>query len=133
MSDLRMGAVEAKFADIIWEHEPVTTAELIKLCEKELNWKRTTTYTVLRRLCERGIFQTEDRMVTSLMSRQEFYSVRSEQFVEDTFQGSLPSFLAAFTSRKQLTLEEIQEIQSIIDSCSEKSASKSSTERKGEE
>ena len=124
MSELRMGVVEAKFADIIWEHEPVTTSELIKLSEQTLNWKRTTTYTVLRRLCERGIFQTENRTVTSLMSRQEFYSMQSERFVEDTFEGSLPSFLAAFTARKSLTPEEIREIQKIIDSCSEQTKEK---------
>ena len=116
MSELRMGVVEAKFADIIWEHEPVTTSELIKLSEQAINWKRTTTYTVLRRLCERGIFQTENRTVTSLMSKQEFYSMQSERFVEDTFEGALPSFLAAFTARKALTPEEIQKI---IDSCSQ--------------
>ena len=121
MSELRMGVVEAKFADIIWEHEPVSTSELIKLSEQALNWKRTTTYTVLRRLCERGIFQMENRTVTSLMSRQEFYSMQSERFVKDTFEGSLPSFLAAFTARKPLTPEEIREIQKIIDSCSEQS------------
>lgn len=118
MGELRMGAVEAKFADIIWEHEPVTTAQLVKLGEEALNWKRTTTYTVLRRLCERGIFRMEDRIVTSLMSREEFYSRQSEKFVEDTFAGSLPSFFAAFTSRKKLSIAEIQEIQKIIDSCS---------------
>ena len=114
MSDFRMGMVEAKFADIIWANEPVTTRQLVTLCEEELNWKRTTTYTVLKRLCDRGIFVTDNSVVTSLISKDDFYAIQSENFVEDTFKGSLPAFLAAFTSRKSLSDDEVQEIQEMI-------------------
>ena len=114
MSDYQMGVVEAKFADIIWENEPVGSGELVKLCEEKLNWKKSTTYTVLRKLCERGIFQNQDGAVTSLISREEFYAVQSEQFVEETFSGSLPAFLAAFTTRKKLSSEEISELEALI-------------------
>ena len=115
MSELRMGAIESRFADMIWENEPVPSPELVKLAERELNWKKSTTYTVLKRLCERGIFQNQGGMVTSLLSRQDFYAVQSEKFVEETFSGSLPAFLAAFTTRKKLSEEEIAELQTLID------------------
>ena len=115
MTDYKLGAVESRFADIIWSNEPMTTGELIKLCEKELNWKRTTTYTVLKKLSEHGIFQMKEKLVTSLISREEYYALRSEQFVAETFQGSLPAFIAAFTKRKSLTEQEIAEIREMID------------------
>lgn len=115
MSELRMGAIESRFADMIWENEPVPSPELVKLAERELNWKKSTTYTVLKRLCERGIFQNRGGVVTSLISRQDFYAVQSEKFVEETFSGSLPAFLAAFTTRKKLSEEEIAELQALID------------------
>ena len=115
MSELRMGAIESRFADMIWENEPVPSPELVKLAERELNRKKSTTYTVLKRLCERGIFQNQGGMVTSLLSRQDFYAVQSEKFVEETFSGSLPAFLAAFTTRKKLSEEEIAELQALID------------------
>ncbi len=115
MSELRLGAVESRFADIIWRHEPLHSRELVKLCEQELNWKRSTTYTVLRRLCDRGFFKNEDGIVSALMTRQEFYAMRSERFVDETFDGSLPAFLAAFTQRKKLTKKEIDELQRLID------------------
>ncbi len=114
MENAKLGAVEARFADIIWQNEPLTTRELVKLCEKELNWKRTTTYTVLKKLCERGIFLTENSTVTALISREEFYAIQSEKFVEDTFGGSLPAFLAAFTARKALTDEEVNELRRMV-------------------
>ena len=101
MGDLTMGAIESRFAEMIWEREPVGSTELVKLAQQELEWKKSTTYTVLRRLCERGIFQNRDGIVTSLISRQEFYAVRSEQFVEETFSGSLPAFLTAFYHQKE--------------------------------
>lgn len=119
MNEIKMGVVESRFADIIWEHEPLATSELVRLGEEELNWKRTTTYTVLKRLSERGIFQNNNGTVTSLISREEFYSMQSEKFVEETFQGSLPAFLAAFTKRKELTKDEIAEIRRLIDSYGE--------------
>ena len=115
MSEQRMGATESRFADMIWENEPVPSPELVKLAEQELSWKKSTTYTVLKRLCERGIFQNQGGMVTSLLSRQDFYAVQSEKFVEETFSGSLPAFLAAFTTRKKLSEEEIAELQALID------------------
>lgn len=114
MSELRMGAIESRFADMIWQNEPVTSPELVKLAAKELDWKKSTTYTVLKRLCERGIFQNNDGTVTSLISKQDFYAVQSEKFVEDTFSGSLPAFLAAFTTRKKLSDAEINELQELI-------------------
>ena len=114
MENARLGAVEARFADIVWKNESLTTRELVNLCEKELNWKRTTTYTVLKKLCERGIFLTENSKVTALVSREEFYAIQSEKFVEDTFDGSLPAFLAAFTARKALTDEEVNELRRMV-------------------
>ena len=114
MSELRMGAIESRFADMIWQNEPVTSPELVKLAAKELDWKKSTTYTVLKRLCERGIFQNSDGTVTSLISRKDFYAMQSEKFVEETFSGSLPAFLAAFTTRKKLSEAEINELQELI-------------------
>lgn len=119
MADMRLGVIESRFADIIWQKEPIATGELVKVCEKELNWKRTTTYTVLKRLSERGIFQNQDGTVVSLISKNDFYSIQSEQFVEETFDGSLPAFLAAFTARKSLSKEEIKRIREMIDSYEE--------------
>lgn len=114
MSELTMGAIESRFAEMIWQREPVTSPELVKLAAQELDWKKSTTYTVLRRLCERGIFQNNNGVVTSLISKQDFYAVKSEQFVEETFSGSLPAFLAAFTTRKKLSDAEINELQELI-------------------
>ena len=119
MDDKKLGLVESKFADIIWRSEPLHSRELVKLCESELNWKKPTTYTVLRRLCERGIFQNEGGMVTSLISRDEFYAMQSERFVEENFSGNLPSFLAAFTRRRSLSATEIEEIRRMIDTFEE--------------
>ena len=116
MSDIELGEVQAQFAEIVWDREPVASGELVKICEKELNWKKPTTYTVLRKLCEKGIFQNVDGVVSSVISKKEYYSAKSEKFVDDTFEGSLPAFLAAFTSRKKLTNQEVNEIQKMIDS-----------------
>ena len=115
MGNKRMGVLESRFADFIWNNEPVTSGQLVKMAEKELSWKSTTSYTVLKRLCERGIFQNKGGAVTSLISREEFYALQSEQFVEETFRGSLPAFLTAFGSRKKLSDAEIDELQKIID------------------
>lgn len=115
MSDLKMGAVESRFADLIWEKESVESGELVKLAQQELEWKKSTTYTVLKRLCQRGLFQNTDGVVTSIISRAEYYALQSEKFVEDTFEGSLPAFLAAFTARKKLSEKEIAELQALID------------------
>ncbi len=115
MQDMELGAVQLRFADIVWDHEPVASGDLVKLCEKELSWKKPTTYTVLRKLCEKGLLQNRDGIVTSLIPKEEFYSARSEQIVEDSYQGSLPAFVASFISRKKLTSEEAEEIQKMID------------------
>ena len=116
MGDLTMGTIESKFAEIIWAREPVSSTELVKLAQQELDWKKSTTYTVLRRLCERGIFQNKDGTVTSLISKQDFYAVQSQQFVEEAFAGSLPAFLIAFTTRKKLSEEEIAELENLLKS-----------------
>ena len=112
-----MGAIESRFADMIWAAEPVESGELVKLAQRELEWKKSTTYTVLKRLCQRGLFQNADGVVTSLVSREEYYALQSERFVEDTFAGSLPAFLAAFTARKKLSEKEIVQLQALIDDC----------------
>lgn len=119
MSDMKLGSVESRFADIIWRNEPLTSGQLVQLCQQELNWKKPTTYTVLRKLCERGLFKNENGTVTSLISRENFQSLQSEQFVEETFKGSLPAFIAAFTARKTLSPEEIAQIRAMIDSYGE--------------
>jgi len=119
MDEMKLGVVESRFADIIWSHEPLHSRDLVKLCEAELNWKKPTTYTVLRKLCERGIFRNDGGTVTAVISRQDFYAMQSEKFVEQTFAGSLPAFLAAFTTRKTLSQEEIAQIRHMIESIGE--------------
>lgn len=115
MPDHHLGEIEARFAEIIWENEPLSSRRLAELALEKLNWKRTTTYTVLKRLCDKGLFQNQGGTVTALISREEFYARQSERFVEDTFQGSLPAFLAAFGSRKKLSDSEIDQLERIID------------------
>ena len=112
---MKLGAVESKFADLVWANAPLGSGELVKLCEKELSWKKPTTYTVLRKLCERGIFQNVSGVVSQVLSREEFYARQSEEFVDETFGGSLPSFVAAFTQRKKLSPEEAAEIRKLIE------------------
>ena len=115
MAEYRLGEVEMRFATLIWENEPIASGELAKLSEKELNWKKSTTYTILKRLCERELFQNVGGIVTSLVSKQLFLAKQSEQFIEDNFEGSLPGFITAFTSGRKLTRKEIEELQRIID------------------
>ena len=119
MEEMKLGVIEAKFADIIWNCEPISSGELVKKCASELEWKKSTTYTVLKKLCERGIFKNENGEVSSLVSRQEFYALQSEKFVDETFGGSLPAFFAAFTKRKALSPEEVAEIRRMIESYEE--------------
>ncbi|MBQ9993910.1 MAG: BlaI/MecI/CopY family transcriptional regulator [Clostridia bacterium] len=119
MDELRLGLVESQFAEIIWRNEPLSSRELVRLCEEELNWKKSTTYTVLKKLCDRGIFKNLGGTVSSVLSRSDFYSLQSEKYVADSFGGSLPAFIAAFTARKTLTSEEIAEIQRMIESAKE--------------
>lgn len=114
MNGYQMGVVESRFADIIWDNEPISSPELAKRSEEILNWKKSTTYTVLKRLCDKGIFQNNKGTVTSLVSKEDFYSAQSRRFVQDAFHGSLPAFLAAFTSRKQLSEEEVAHLRKIL-------------------
>ena len=116
MEEYRLGVVETRFAELIWAHEPLTSGELVKLCAKELEWKKSTTYTVLKKLCDRGIFQNQDGLVTSVLSQKEFQSRQSRRFVEDTFSGSLPAFIAAFAEGGSLSDQELLEIRRMIDS-----------------
>lgn len=115
MDDMRLGAVESRFADIIWKREPLPSGELVKLCQAELGWKKSTTYTVLRKLCDRGIFQNEGGVVTALISREEFNTLQSRHFVEETFDRSLPAFLAAFMGGKTISDAEAEELKAVID------------------
>ncbi len=115
MAEIRLGEVESRFAEIIWDNEPLHSRDLVKLCEEILDWNRSTTYTVLRKLSDRGIFKNEGGMVSSLISRKEFHALQSEQFVDKTFDGSLPAFIAAFTRRKALSVEEADQIRRMID------------------
>ena len=113
--EFEIGVVQERFMDLIWKGEPIASGELVKLCEKELNWKKPTTYTVLRRLCEKGLLQNVDGIVTSLISRENYYSAKSERVIEDSYEGSLPAFVAAFLSRGKITEREAEEIQGMIE------------------
>ena len=115
MLDYQLGLVESKFADIIWENEPVSSTQLVKMSEESFKWKKSTTYTVLKRLCDKGIFQNNKGIVSSLISKQDFFAGQSEKFVQENFNGSLPAFLAAFTSRKSLSAEEAAYLRKMVD------------------
>lgn len=115
MGNYKMGVVESRFADLVWEHEPIGSGDLVRLAGEELNWKKSTTYTVIKKLCDKGIFKNESSVVTSAISREQYLARQSRQFVEDTFAGSLPGFLAAFTKEETLSQEEIAQIQKLID------------------
>ncbi len=112
---VELGMVEARFADIVWQNAPLSTRDLVEICARELNWKRTTTYTVLKKLCDKGLFVTENSTVGARMTKEEFYAMQSERFVDDAFDGSLPAFIAAFASRKKPTQKELDEIRRLID------------------
>lgn len=114
-----LGLVEGKFCDLVWANAPITTAELVKLCEKELNWKRTTTYTVLKHMINRGLFENDNKTVRVLITRDEFYADQSREYVSEQFEGSLPKFIAAFTSKSRLSREEAKELKRMIDNASE--------------
>lgn len=114
MTDQKLGAAEGRFADLIWENEPLSSSLLAKLAEEEMGWKKSTSYTVLKRLCDRGIFANQKGTVRSLLSREEFYAARGEQFLREGFRGSLPAFLAAFSKRNKLSDQDIQELQELI-------------------
>ncbi len=120
MKNIQPGSLEADFADIIWQNEPIMSSLLVRLCSEKLGWKKSTTFTVLRRLCEKGIFKNESGSITSCVTRDEFYAMQSERFVEDTFGGSLPAFIAAFTKRKPLKESEIESIRRMIEEYEER-------------
>ncbi len=117
---MKLGPVETQFAETIWQNEPLTTRELVALCQEKFHWKRTTTYTVLKKLCAKGLFAMENSRVSAKISKDAFYAIQSENFVNETFEGSLPAFFAAFTTRKKLTPGELQEIRHMIDTFEEK-------------
>ena len=114
MNDYQMGAVEARFADIIWSREPISSTELCKRSLEVLKWKKSTTYTVLKRLCEKGIFKNENGTVSSVISKEKFFAAQSTRFVEENFGGSLPAFLAAFTAGKTLSADEVAHLRRIV-------------------
>lgn len=115
MEPYKLGEMEEKFAELIWEHAPIATGELTKLCETAFDWKRTTTYTMLKRLCQRNLFENDHGTVKVLMSHEEFESAKGEQFLEENFDGSLPKFLAAFSRRKKLSSREVEELKKLIE------------------
>ncbi len=112
--DYQLGAVETRFAEIIWTNEPLSSSLLALLCEQELKWKKSTTYTVLKRLCNKGIFTNQNGTVSSILSKEDFYSLKSRQFVNETFKGSLPAFLAAFSGGKELTEKEVSQLRRML-------------------
>ena len=114
MREYRLSDMEEKFANIIWESEPIRSPDLVKLCELEFNWKKSTTYTMLKRLECKGIFENKNSVVIALIKKEDFYARQSKQFVEETFEGSLPRFLTAFTRNKKLSDMEIHELQKLI-------------------
>lgn len=115
MDETRLGAVEAQFADIIWENAPLSSGCLVKLCQEKLEWKKSTTYTVLKKLCTRGLAQNENAVVTALVTRDRVRQYDSAAVVDGRFGGSLPAFLTAFAGGRALSPEDVDEIQSWID------------------
>ncbi|MBQ7919420.1 MAG: BlaI/MecI/CopY family transcriptional regulator [Lachnospiraceae bacterium] len=110
---------EYRFCLILWENEPVKSSELVKLCEQQLGWKKATTYTVIKRLTERGVVKSENTIVTSLVSKSEVQMAEIDELVEKTFEGSLPAFVAAFTKHKKMSAKDIAEIRKMIESLEE--------------
>ena len=115
MTEYKLGVVESRFADIVWNNEPLTSGELVKLCAQELEWKKSTTYTVLKKLCDKGLFVNDNGTVRAVMTREEYYAAQSRLFVEETFEGSLPAFISAFSSGRKLSAKEVAEIRSLLD------------------
>ena len=119
MKEYKLTESEERFADIIWQNEPIGSGDLVKLCEKEMEWKKSTTYTVLKKLCEKGIFQNKNAVVSSLITKDDYYAKQSIHFVEDTFGGSLPKFLTAFMGAKKLSKHQAEELKMLIDNYKE--------------
>lgn len=119
MKDYKLTEAEARFADLIWEKEPLASSELVKLCAEAFTWKKSTTYTVLKTLCEKGIFQNENAVVSAKLTRDEFYGLQSREYVEEVFEGSLPRFLTAFCKGRRLSAKEVEEMKRLIDTYEE--------------
>lgn len=119
METYKLGEMEERFAELIWKYAPISSGELTKLAEDAFGWKRTTTYTMLKRLCQRNIFENDHGMVKILMTKEEFDSAKGTQFVEENFEGSLPKFIAAFSRKNKLNKNEIEELKKLIESYKE--------------
>ena len=115
MSIMELGEVQLRFAEMVWANAPIASGELVKLCEKELGWKKSTTYTVLRKLCDKGLFENESGTVKARLTRAQYDAAKSGEIVNERFGGSLPAFVAAFMSANPLTEQEADEIRAIID------------------
>ena len=115
MDDLHLGAVEARFADLIWKYEPLSSRALVALCGEELGWKKSTTYTVIKRLAERGVVHTENAVVTALVRREDVQRAESRAFIAHNFHGSLPAFLTAFMGNSKLSKEDADVLHAMID------------------
>ena len=116
MDSWRIGAAEERFADIVWENEPLPSGELVKLCKDKLSWAKSTTYTVLRKLCSRGLFKNEDGLVSAVMSKEQLKTEQSKAFLQETFDDSLPAFIASFAGSRALKPEEVEELRQLIES-----------------
>ncbi len=119
MKMYKMGVVETKFAELVWGHEPIPSGQLVKLAWEHLEWKKSTTYTVIRKLCDRGILKSEGGIVSSALSKEQYLAKQSKRFVEEIFEGSLPGFLTAFTKEETLSAEEIAQIRELMDGLGE--------------
>ena len=115
MKIYKLAEAEEKFAELIWRNEPIGSGDLVKLSEKEMNWKKSTTYTVLKKLCAKGIFQNENAVVSSIITREKYDAKQSVRFVEDTFGGSLPKFLTSFIGIKKINKDQAEELKRLID------------------
>jgi len=115
MKKYKLGKMEQKFANLIWKNAPVSTHDLIMLCSESFDWKRTTTYTMLKRLCDRELFVTDNGIVKIILSKEDFSTEKGKEFLDETFDGSMPRFITAFTRRGKLNEKEVQEIQQLID------------------
>lgn len=119
MGKIRMTESELCFAELVWREEPLSSGQLVRLCQEEFEWKKSTTYTVLKNLCLRGVLQNQNALVTSRISREEYLKLQSQGFIEDAFGGSLPGFLTAFMGGRKLSGREAEELKQLIDSYKE--------------
>ncbi|MDD6320963.1 MAG: BlaI/MecI/CopY family transcriptional regulator [Oscillospiraceae bacterium] len=120
MNDLHLSKSELAFVEIVWEETSISTRDLVEVCAEQFSWKSTTTYTVLRRLCDRGILKKQDSLVTALISKSEFQQYSSQKIVRSLFNGSLPEFIAAFTGGQALCSDQLDEIENLLNQYKEK-------------